>query len=185
MEDHPHYDFSVYSNISISMAYLAEVDLHLDWRLQGLHIVENEWEGDEAASDGDSAEDDGGEGHWPKTLLLFLGHSLSCAGSFSSDQKEKDSKNWGRERQSTILWTIQSEAGDSICSDNFLFRYSRRPKTKLGWKVKLYRPWFNSAFILRSGPIHQQVYIDYVILWHADFKHQYLLHNITVTHRGA
>jgi hypothetical protein len=46
----------------ITGSSLAEVDLDLDGRLQGLYIVEDEGEGDEAPGDGDGAEDDGAEG---------------------------------------------------------------------------------------------------------------------------
>lgn len=51
---------------------LAEVDLHLDGALQLLDIVEDQWEGDETAGDGDCAEDDGRECDWSQRLLVLL-----------------------------------------------------------------------------------------------------------------
>jgi hypothetical protein len=50
---------------------LAEVDFDLDGSLQSLDIVEDQWESDEAPSDGDGAEDDGAEGHRAKALLFL------------------------------------------------------------------------------------------------------------------
>jgi hypothetical protein len=52
-------------------AGLAEVDFDLDGGLQSLYIVEDQWECDQAPSDGDGAKNDGTEGHRPETLLLL------------------------------------------------------------------------------------------------------------------
>lgn len=55
----------------VTSARFAELELDLDGRFERLHIVEDEWEGDEAAGDGDRAEDDGGEGDGPQCRLCF------------------------------------------------------------------------------------------------------------------
>ncbi len=56
----------------MKVPYLAEIDFDLDGGLEGLDIVEDQREGDQAPGDGDGAEDDGTEGHGAKALRLLL-----------------------------------------------------------------------------------------------------------------
>jgi hypothetical protein len=56
----------------VAGAGLAEVDLDLDGRLQGLDVVEDQREGDETSGDGHSREDDGTKGHGSEGLGLLL-----------------------------------------------------------------------------------------------------------------
>jgi hypothetical protein len=52
-------------------AGLAEVDLDLDGGLQGLDIVEDQREGDQAPGDGDGAEDDGAKSDRSQALWFL------------------------------------------------------------------------------------------------------------------
>jgi hypothetical protein len=56
----------------VAGAGLAEVQLQLHVRLEGLHVVEDEWEGDQAGGDGHGGQHDGEESHRPHRALLLL-----------------------------------------------------------------------------------------------------------------